>query len=177
VGTGPTQDDITRAALAEVMNVPLDRDEGLVGIIRTMFESRGRSMPDNNLLQADVPGAGDHHSPDPRHGSRTDLLDWSEGGYAVPGRAPRDEWTCFERAILPDLVARQRQAGETAVIRSRVLRTWGAIESALAEAVSARFDASNTKAGHDRLSRLGIEGIKVRLTARGEHDGTRRGRS
>jgi len=44
-GLGPTQDDITRAALAEVMNVPLDRDEALVATIRAMFESRGRVMP------------------------------------------------------------------------------------------------------------------------------------
>jgi nicotinamide-nucleotide amidase len=54
-GLGPTQDDITRAALAEVMNVPLERDEDIVATIRTMFNTRGREMPDNNLLQADVP--------------------------------------------------------------------------------------------------------------------------
>jgi len=54
-GLGPTQDDITRAALAEVMNVPLERDEEIVEKIRAMFGSRGRTMPENNLLQADVP--------------------------------------------------------------------------------------------------------------------------
>ena len=54
-GLGPTQDDITRAALAEVMNVPLERHEEIVETIRQLFASRGRTMPDNNLLQADVP--------------------------------------------------------------------------------------------------------------------------
>jgi len=39
------QDDITRAALAEVMNVPLERDEEIVEKIRAMFGSRGRTMP------------------------------------------------------------------------------------------------------------------------------------
>jgi hypothetical protein len=39
----------------------------------------------------------------------------------------------FERAILPDLLARQERTGTTSVIMSRVLRTWGASESALAE--------------------------------------------
>jgi nicotinamide-nucleotide amidase len=169
-GLGPTQDDITRAALAEVMNVPLDRDEGLVGIIRTMFESRGRSMPDNNLLQADVP-RGATIIPQTR-GTAPGLI-CSIGlkvVYAVPG-VPHEMSDMFERAILPDLVARQRQAGETAVIRSRVLRTWGASESALAEAVSARFDALEHE-GRVTIAFLasGIEGIKVRLTARGEHD-------
>ena len=54
-GLGPTHDDITREAIAEVMNVPLQRDEQAVARMRTMFTSRGRQMPDSNLRQADVP--------------------------------------------------------------------------------------------------------------------------
>src|SRR5271168_5521638 len=40
-GLGPTHDDITRDAIAEVMNVPLHRDADLVERIRVMFSSRG----------------------------------------------------------------------------------------------------------------------------------------
>ena len=54
-GLGPTQDDITREAIAEVLNVPLRRDPALVDRVRTMFQARGRQMSDNNLRQADVP--------------------------------------------------------------------------------------------------------------------------
>src|SRR3954453_21734352 len=54
-GLGPTQDDITRDVIAEVMGVPLERDAGLVAHIRSLFESRGRTMPENNLRQADLP--------------------------------------------------------------------------------------------------------------------------
>src|SRR5215204_911370 len=54
-GLGPTQDDITREAIAEVMGVELVRDEQVAEVIREMFASRGRTMPDNNLRQADVP--------------------------------------------------------------------------------------------------------------------------
>jgi nicotinamide-nucleotide amidase len=74
----------------------------------------------------------------------------------------------FERAILPDLLERQRLAGETAVITSRVLRTWGSSESALAEAVAERFTALE-RDGRVTIAFLasGIEGIKVRITARG----------
>jgi nicotinamide-nucleotide amidase len=77
----------------------------------------------------------------------------------------------FERAILPDLVARVRATGTTSVILSRVLRTWGASESALAEAVSDRFDALAGE-GHVTIAFLasGIEGIKVRLTAQGDDE-------
>ncbi|MCU1363669.1 MAG: competence/damage-inducible protein CinA-like protein [Acidimicrobiaceae bacterium] len=169
-GLGPTQDDITRAALAEVMNVPLDRDEAIVSTIRSLFESRGRSMPDNNLLQADVP-RGATIIPQTR-GTAPGLI--CNVGlkvvYAVPG-VPYEMTDMFERAVLPDLLRRQREAGETSVIRSRVLRTWGASESALAEAVADRFDELE-KGGRVTIAFLasGIEGIKVRLTARGDDD-------
>lgn len=169
-GLGPTQDDITRAALAEVMNVPLDRDEALVATIRAMFESRGRVMPDNNMLQADVP-RGAVIIPQTL-GTAPGLI--CQVGqkvvYAVPG-VPFEMSDMFERAILPDLLKRQRDAGETAVIRSRVLRTWGAGESALAEAVAERFDAL-ADGGRVTIAFLasGIEGIKVRITARGDDD-------
>ena len=49
-GLGPTQDDITRAAIARVMGVDLVPDEQMEEHIATMFQSRGRRMPMNNLL-------------------------------------------------------------------------------------------------------------------------------
>ncbi len=167
-GLGPTQDDITRAALAEVMNVPLERDEEIVEKIRAMFGARGRAMPENNLLQADVP-RGATIIPQTR-GTAPGLICTvgQKVVYAVPG-VPYEMSDMFERAILPDLVARQIAAGTTSVITSRVLRTWGASESALAEAVAPRFDEL---VGDDRVTiaflASGIEGIKVRLTARGD---------
>src|SRR5207249_3729649 len=54
-GLGPTQDDITREAIAAVMGVPLRRDPGIAERISQMFAARGRAMPENNLRQADVP--------------------------------------------------------------------------------------------------------------------------
>jgi nicotinamide-nucleotide amidase len=167
-GLGPTQDDITRAALAEVMNVPLERDEGIVEKIRAMFGARGRTMPENNLLQADVP-RGATIIPQTR-GTAPGLICavGQKVVYAVPG-VPYEMTDMFERAILPDLVARQIATGTTSVITSRVLRTWGASESALAEAVAPRFDEL---VNDDRVTiaflASGIEGIKVRLTARGD---------
>jgi nicotinamide-nucleotide amidase len=73
----------------------------------------------------------------------------------------------FERAILPDLRARMAEAGEEGVIASRVLRTWGASESGLAEALQDRIDALDAP-GDVTLAFLasGIEGIKVRITAK-----------
>jgi nicotinamide-nucleotide amidase len=170
-GLGPTQDDITRAALAEVMNVPLERHDDIVVSIRKMFGSRGRPMPDNNLLQADVPRGASIITQ--TRGTAPGLICpvGQKVVYAVPG-VPHEMTDMFERAILPDLLARARAGGRTSVITSRVLRTWGASESALAEAVGERFDAL-TDDSRVTIAFLasGIEGIKIRITARGDNAG------
>ena len=167
-GLGPTQDDITRAAIAEVMGVALERRAELVDTIRGFFEARGRSMPANNLLQADVPHGA--RVIDQRRGTAPGLICplGQKVVYAVPG-VPYEMTEMFERAVLGDLLERERAAGARAVITSRVLRTWGASESALAEVVGDRFDALIDD-GRVTIAFLasGIEGIKVRITARGD---------
>jgi len=167
-GLGPTQDDITRTAIAEVMNVALVRDESIVETIRAMFASRSRAMPDNNLLQADVPEGASVIAQ--TRGTAPGLICpvGQKVLYAVPG-VPYEMAEMFERAILPDLLARSRARGESAVIKSRVLRTWGSSESVLAEALADRFSELEA-GGRVTIAFLasGIEGIKVRLTARGD---------
>ncbi len=169
-GLGPTQDDITRAALAEVMNVDLVRDEAIVTVIESMFSSRSRTMPQNNLLQADVPHGASIISQ--RRGTAPGLICplGNKVIYAAPG-VPYEMTEMFERAILPDLLERERAAGNSSVIKSRVLKTWGASESGLAEALGERFDELGEH-GAMTIAFLasGIEGIKVRLTARGSDD-------
>jgi nicotinamide-nucleotide amidase len=169
-GLGPTQDDITRAAIAEVMNVPLERDEKIIDVISAMFASRQRSMPENNLLQADVP-KGATIVPQTR-GTAPGLICpvGQKVIYAVPG-VPYEMTDMFERAILPDLLERQRLTGVSSVIKSRVLRTWGTSESALAQALDDRFDSLDDDARMTiAFLASGIEGIKVRLTARGDDE-------
>jgi len=84
---------------------------------------------------------------------------------AVPG-VPYEMREMLERAVLPDLAAR---SGQRQVIASRVLRTWGESESRVAELLDARIRALEP-AGNPTIAFLasGIEGIKVRLTARGD---------
>jgi nicotinamide-nucleotide amidase len=163
-GLGPTQDDITRECLAEVMNVELRRHDELVDVIRELFLSRGRTMSDNNLRQADVP-VGATVIPQTR-GTAPGLICplGDRAIYAVPG-VPHEMRDMIQRAVLPDLGAR---AGERATIRSRTLRTWGLSESGLAEKVAPRLDALEGT-GNPTLAFLasGIEGIKLRITAKG----------
>jgi nicotinamide-nucleotide amidase len=165
-GLGPTQDDITREAIAEVMNVPLVRDPEIVERIASFFRARGRDMSANNARQADVPQGA---TVIPQAVGTAPGLICPVGNkvvYAVPG-VPYEMAEMFERAILPDLRARMAEAGEEGVIASRVLRTWGSSESGLAEALQDRVDALDA-AGDVTLAFLasGIEGIKVRITAR-----------
>ena len=165
-GLGPTQDDITREAIAEVMGVNLVRDQAIVDLIAGFFEARGRTMSDNNARQADVPQGA---TVIPQVGGTAPGLICPVGNkvvYAVPG-VPYEMAEMFDRAILPDLRARMAEAGEEGVIASRVLRTWGASESGLAESLQDRIDVLDA-GGDVTLAFLasGIEGIKVRITAR-----------
>ncbi len=165
-GLGPTQDDITREAIAEVMNVPLERDQEIIDYIGAFFEARGRTMSENNACQADVPRGA---TVIPQVVGTAPGLICPVGNkvvYAVPG-VPYEMTEMFDRAIKPDLRARMAEAGDEGVIASRVLRTWGSSESALAEALQERVDALDAE-GDVTLAFLasGIEGIKVRITAR-----------
>src|SRR5262249_38069856 len=83
--------------------------------------------------------------------------------YAVPG-VPHEMRDMLERAVLPDL---RDRSGETAVIASRVLRTWGDSESGLAERLSAVIDELDER-GNPTLAFLasGWDGLKIRLTAK-----------
>ncbi len=165
-GLGPTQDDITREAIAEVMGVELVRDQAVMDLITAFFDARGRTMSANNARQADVPQGA---TVIPQNGGTAPGLICPVGNkvvYAVPG-VPYEMAEMFDRAILPDLRARMADAGEEGVIASRVLRTWGASESSLAESLQDRIDVLDA-GGDVTLAFLasGIEGIKVRITAR-----------
>ena len=134
-GLGPTQDDITREAIAEVMGVALERHPEIGERIRARFAARGRRMPENNLRQATFP-SGPRSSRRCREPPRASICPvGAQVIYAVPG-VPYELREMFEGTILADL---RRRAGLRSVIKSRVLRTWGESESGLAETLGGRI--------------------------------------
>jgi nicotinamide-nucleotide amidase len=89
--------------------------------------------------------------------------------YAVPG-VPSEMREMMLGTILPDL---RRRSGQAAVIRSRVLRTWGLSESGLAEVLAARIDELD-RLGNPTLAfqASGMDGIKVRIVAKCDDEAT-----
>jgi nicotinamide-nucleotide amidase len=123
-GLGPTEDDVTRDALARLLDVPLDFVESIADRIRRRFERRGLAMPEINRRQAMVPrGAAVIEN---ANGTAPGL--WAEAGQAaillLPG-PPR------EMAPMLDAVIRDRlgpRAGGAGLFR-RVIKITGRTES------------------------------------------------
>jgi nicotinamide-nucleotide amidase len=167
-GLGPTQDDITRDAIAKVMGVVLVPDDDVADRILERFAARGRRMPANNMRQALVP-EGAVAIADPQPGTAPGLICpvGDKVIYAVPG-VPYELEEIMSGAVLPDLA---RRAGTVAVIRSRTLRTWGDSESGLAEKLADHMltlDSAGPGAPTLAFLASGIEGLKVRITVKAE---------
>lgn len=157
-GLGPTQDDLTREALARLMGVELVRDEEAVESIRERFRSFGREMPASNAKQGDVP-RGARPIPNPwgtAPGIRAEL----DGAviYAIPG-VPGEAQRMLDDHILPEIGA----GSGVASIRARVLRCVGLPESELADRFGDLATADNPK-----MAFLPGGGeIRLRFVARG----------
>jgi competence/damage-inducible protein CinA-like protein len=162
-GLGPTQDDVTREALAEVAGVALVRQPELEAWLRERFGRMGiQRMAEMNLRQADVP-EGARTIDNPRGTAPGLILEVdAKPVYAVPG-VPREMEGMLERVVLPDLAVR---AGEGRAIVSRTLRTAGVGESRLAERLTPLWEQA--RAGQVTMAYLASPGeVRVRLTAVG----------
>ena len=164
-GLGPTQDDITRDVIAEVMGVPLEEDDEVVERLLEMFGSRGRSMPRNNLRQALVPVGATRIAQQPGTAPGLVCPVGEKVIFAVPG-VPYEMQEMVIGTVIPEL---RRRAGDTGVIRSRTIRTWGHSESGIAEMLAGRLEELD-RSGTATIAFLasGIEGLKVRVTAKAD---------
>jgi nicotinamide-nucleotide amidase len=162
-GLGPTQDDITRDVIARVMGVEMRRDETIAERIRGYFKARGRPMSENNLRQADIPVGAEPIPQMPGTAAGLVCPVGTKVIYAVPG-VPSEMREMVLGTVLPNL---RRRAGQAAVIRSRVLRTWGMSESGLAEVLALRIEELD-RLGNPTLAfqASGMDGIKVRIVAK-----------
>lgn len=128
-GLGPTQDDLTREALAKMAGVELVFDERSFQQIQQMFARRGRTMPERNRVQALFP-AGAEAIPN-ANGTAPGI--WMRSGNcylaAMPG-VPSEMRAMYDTEVKPRLLSLGLAGG---VLVQRKLNCFGAGESAVEE--------------------------------------------
>jgi nicotinamide-nucleotide amidase len=131
-GLGPTADDLTRQAVAEMAGVDLVEDAGALEHIRALFARRKREMPPNNLVQALFP-RGSRVVPNP-HGSAPGIdFDLPRSGqeparlFCLPG-VPAEMQEMWQGTVLPAVVA---MLGKPRVIHHYRVKCFGVGESDL----------------------------------------------
>ncbi len=156
-GLGPTEDDLTREAIAEMLGEELKTAPALEREIRGFFDQRGVVMPHSNIKQAGlIPSA------EPLHNLRGTAPGWwveRDGRIlvAMPG-PPAEIRELWQKDILPRL--RKRSTG--AVLVAKTFKTLGLSEAAIGESISALISSANpTLAVYAKA-----DGIHLRLAAK-----------
>jgi nicotinamide-nucleotide amidase len=133
-GLGPTADDLTRQAIAEMAGVGLIEDIAVLEHIESMYRSRGREMPPNNKVQALFPtGANKIDNPEgtapgidfssQTETSNSEVKDYRV--FALPG-VPVEMKQMWERTVEPEL---RILANDDSVIHHHTIHCFGSGES------------------------------------------------
>ena len=166
-GLGPTEDDITRDAIAESIGEDPYVVPELEAHLRNFFESRGGQMPEQNVKQATIVPSGES-IPNPR-GTAPGWWVEKDGAIIIAMPGPPAEMTgMWSNDVGPRLAARS----DGTVLISRTLKTTGLGESTLDEALG------DIRAGEDPT--VGVyhkaDGVHVRLASKALDEATARAR-
>lgn len=128
-GLGPTDDDLTRQALAEATETELQLHQESLEHIQRRFSMRGRTMPPKNQIQAMFP-SGSRVIPNPNGTAPGIDLDFTTDGHqsrfiALPG-VPAEMKEMWQASIVPTLSG---QGTAKKVIRHHVVKCFGVGES------------------------------------------------
>jgi len=159
-GLGPTEDDLTREAIGEMLGEKPEVAPALERELREFFTRRGIEMPVSNIKQATlIPSAEAIHN---IHGTAPGW--WVEKDkhilIAMPG-PPMEMQHMWHQEILPRL----RQCAGGAIIVSRTIKTFGLGEPTVGELVSPLLSSANPTLGIYAK----IDGIHLRLTAKAQN--------
>jgi nicotinamide-nucleotide amidase len=172
-GLGPTEDDLTRETVAEVLRRPLQRDESWVRHLEELFARRGwgptttYALPQNNYRQAMVP-EGAELLPNDRGTAPGIWLEHDIQGRTVlvalvPG-PPREMRGLMAGSVIPRLREATSARGASGMLASRVLRVIGLGESRVAELLADSL-AEQTNPTIAPLAQTGE--MVLRITAHG----------
>jgi len=162
-GLGPTQDDITRESIAELLNEELKTDPQLLQWLREFFCHRKLDMPKNNIKQASlIPSA--QALVNPRGTAPGWWVERDEHTIiSMPG-PPYEMQFMWANEVMPKL----KQKTDSSIIISRTLKTFGLGEAKVDELVSPFLSSNNPTLGiyakHD--------GIYLRITAKAKNEET-----
>lgn len=162
-GIGPTEDDLTREAIAQVSQCPLVFQPHLMEQIEALFKKRGFRMTENNRKQAFIP-EGSIPIENPRGTAPGFIVEgdnWSI--LSIPG-VPLEMKYLMEHVVIPYL--RKRFQISHQVIQYKVLRACGLGESAIGLQIQDLMkEGQNPIVG--TLASLGD--IKIRITAKAKN--------
>lgn len=129
-GLGPTQDDLTRQAIAAALGEELELDPALVHALRARFAGLQRSMPESNLQQAMlIPSARSIPNP---NGTAPGWFVEKEGKLIIAMPGPPSEM----RPMWRDAVVPQLRASGSVHLATRALMTFGVGESTVEDRIS-----------------------------------------
>ncbi len=140
-GIGPTQDDITKETVAEVLGQELVMHGPTRKHLEDFFSKRGVQMPERNLKQAMVPTEGVilenplGTAPGAVFFGKSDKI-----VVVLPG-PPRELVPMMEAKVVPFL--RERMGKQASVIMSRTLRVAGIGESGVEQKIGGLFSGAN----------------------------------
>jgi nicotinamide-nucleotide amidase len=164
-GLGPTSDDLTRDAIADFAEVPLEPRPELVDHLTEVYTRLGRPIPPEALAQADIPAGGVVHRP---LGSAAGfVVDADRAGrpvrvHALPG-VPWEYEGIADRDVLPDLV--RRSDGVARV--TRTLHVAGSGESWIGNRLRDLTDRLEGSGDVELGYRAKSDEVQVRITATG----------
>ncbi|MEX1026683.1 MAG: molybdopterin-binding protein, partial [Candidatus Paceibacterota bacterium] len=178
-GLGPTQDDLTREAVAAATDRPLEFRQSAFDHIASLFSNRGRLMPEQNRIQAMFP-RGSREIPNPQGTAPGIDLQWphprSAGSdeeaaptgvprlFALPG-VPAEMRQMWTGTVVPRLI--EEMGAGRRKIHQHVVKCFGLGESEMER----RLDGLIAR---DQIPNVGITvsqaTISLRITAEEDDD-------
>lgn len=161
-GLGPTADDLTIEAVAEVFACPLELDTNVLNSLHERWKRRfGVEMPESNRKQAMIPRGAtvlvNNHGSAPGVFLENDAGQWV---IVLPG-VPREMRGMMQDTVVPLL---NQRFGRSTVVRSITIRTTGIAESALADRLG---ELSKRVNGMSVAYLPGRDGVDLRITSSG----------
>ena len=164
-GLGPTTDDLTTAAVAGALGVPVVRDEASLDHIRRRFERLGRPMSESNAKQADFPEGANVLANPIGTAPGFEVAFRKARAFFMPG-VPHEMKRMFDEQVVPRI--RDIAPNDSHQIR---LRTFGLPESVVGEKLAGvEDDFPGVTIGY----RAHFPEIEVKILARAPGPGSRR---